>query len=103
VEQIDKDQKAGLSQHEGKLDDELTHRIVQMSAAAGDLYAVIEKKLRDEFDTLASGTMLSVASALKQVLWDGRKDTRAQLEDRVERLIRALEEGNVGEGSRLGP
>ena len=41
---------------------------------------------------VADGTIRALISALKQVLWDGRKDTKPQLEDRVELLIRALEE-----------
>ena len=102
--QVDKDEEALWLKYKdlqmvdhAKLNGELEdyyERRKQISARAQDFYALIEKHLRNEFEKVAAGTMRCVVSALKQVLWDGRKDTRAQLEDRVEQLIQALEEGH---------
>ncbi|MBI5250198.1 MAG: hypothetical protein HY912_11950 [Desulfomonile tiedjei] len=77
----------------GEIEDDYKRR-EQISARAQDFYALIEEQLRGEFEAVAAGTIRAMVSALKQVLWDGRKDSRAQFEDRVELLIRALEEGH---------
>jgi hypothetical protein len=89
--------KLGYTPDRPKGDDDLSKRKEQVSRRAGDFFALIEEPLRSTFEEHAVKVIDGVLNELQAVLYKGRKDSRAQFEDRIVSLMESLEQVKIVE------